>query len=40
MEQEEDFQEENDELYEYHRIEVDPKQSMLRIDKFLMERPR
>jgi len=35
---EEEFQEENDELYEYHRIEVDGGQSLLRIDKFLMDR--
>lgn len=25
-------------LYEHHRIEVDPKQTLLRIDKFLMDR--
>ncbi|WP_226389530.1 RluA family pseudouridine synthase [Penaeicola halotolerans] len=30
--------EENDELYEHHRIQVDKKQSMVRIDKFLMDR--
>lgn len=38
MSQEEVYQDENDELFEYHRIEVDPKQSLLRIDKFLMDR--
>jgi len=27
-----------DELYEHHRIVADPKQSLLRIDKFLMDR--
>ena len=30
--------EENDELFEHHRIVADPKQSLLRIDKFLMDR--
>ena len=30
--------EDNDELFEHHRIVVDPKQSLLRIDKFLMDR--
>ncbi len=30
--------EENDELFEHHRIVVDPKQQLLRIDKFLMDR--
>ncbi len=30
--------EENDELYEHHRIQVGKKQSMVRIDKFLMDR--
>ena len=29
---------ENDDLYEHHRIEVDPGQTLLRIDKFLMDR--
>lgn len=38
MSQEEVFQDENDELFEYHRIEVDGRQSLLRIDKFLMDR--
>ncbi|MEM7163658.1 MAG: RluA family pseudouridine synthase [Bacteroidota bacterium] len=33
---EEDFREE--ELFEYHRIVADPKQDLLRIDKFLMDR--
>ncbi len=31
-------EEENDELFEHHRIVVDPKQQLLRIDKFLMDR--
>jgi 23S rRNA pseudouridine1911/1915/1917 synthase len=31
-------EEENDELFEHYRIKVDPKQSPLRIDKFLMDR--
>ncbi|MEM1322059.1 MAG: RluA family pseudouridine synthase [Bacteroidota bacterium] len=31
-------QSENDELYEHHRIVVDPGQSPIRIDKFLMDR--
>jgi 23S rRNA pseudouridine1911/1915/1917 synthase len=30
--------EEDDELFEHHRIVADPKQSLLRIDKFLMDR--
>jgi 23S rRNA pseudouridine1911/1915/1917 synthase len=30
--------EENDELFEHHRIVVDKKQQLLRIDKFLMDR--
>jgi 23S rRNA pseudouridine1911/1915/1917 synthase len=30
--------EDSDELYEHHRIVVDAKQSLLRIDKFLMDR--
>ncbi|UII28079.1 RluA family pseudouridine synthase [Fulvivirga maritima] len=29
---------EDDELYEHHRIVADPKQQLLRIDKFLMDR--
>jgi len=29
---------ENDELYEHHRIEIDPNQAPLRVDKFLMTR--
>uniref|UniRef100_UPI004049019E RluA family pseudouridine synthase n=1 Tax=Fulvivirga sp. TaxID=1931237 RepID=UPI004049019E len=32
------YEEDNDELYEHHRIVADPKQSLLRIDKFLMDR--
>ncbi len=31
-------EEQEDELFEHHRIVVDPKQSLLRIDKFLMDR--
>src|SRR5690606_23615926 len=42
MDQEEGYNdandEMNDELFEYHRIAVDPGQSPLRIDKFLMDR--
>ena len=43
----EDFEEEpllddtdadSDELYEHHRIVIDKKQSLIRIDKFLMDR--
>lgn len=34
----EDTTEENDELYEHHRIVVDNGQSLLRIDRFLMDR--
>src|SRR6478609_7259934 len=30
--------EQDDELFEHHRIVADPKQSLLRIDKFLMDR--
>ena len=30
--------EENEELFEHHRIVADPKQTLLRIDKFLMDR--
>ncbi|MBW3544274.1 MAG: RNA pseudouridine synthase, partial [Bacteroidetes bacterium] len=29
---------EDDELYEHHRIVADPKQALLRLDKFLMDR--
>ncbi len=32
------YQEEDEELYEHHRIVVDPNQELLRIDKFLMDR--
>lgn len=32
------YGDENDELYEHHRIVADPKQSLLRIDKFLLDR--
>ncbi len=32
------YEEEDEELYEHHRIVVDPKQELLRIDKFLMDR--
>jgi 23S rRNA pseudouridine1911/1915/1917 synthase len=35
---EDQFQEESDELFEHHRIVVDPGQSLLRIDKFLSDR--
>lgn len=38
MNPEEALEEENDDLFEYHRIAVDGKQSLLRIDKFLMDR--
>lgn len=38
MEKEESFSEEEDGLYEHYRIEADPKQAPLRIDKFLMDR--
>lgn len=31
-------EEQEDELFEHHRIVVDPKQSLVRIDKFLMDR--
>lgn len=33
-----EFIEEDDELFEHHRIIADPKQQLLRIDKFLMDR--
>ena len=33
-----DYFEEDAELFEHHRIEIDPKQELLRIDKFLMDR--
>ncbi len=32
------IEEEDDELYEHHRIVADPRQSLVRIDKFLMDR--
>lgn len=32
------LEEENEELYEHHRIVADAKQSLLRLDKFLMDR--
>lgn len=32
------IEEENEELYEHHRIVADAKQSLLRLDKFLMDR--
>jgi 23S rRNA pseudouridine1911/1915/1917 synthase len=32
------IEEQDDELFEHHRIVADPKQSLLRIDKFLMDR--
>lgn len=35
---EEGFNEEQDELFEHHRIVCDPGQELLRIDKFLMDR--
>lgn len=35
---EEDFSEDNDDLFEHHKIVADPKQSLIRIDKFLMDR--
>lgn len=35
---EETLLEDNDELFEHHRIVADPKQALLRIDKFLMDR--
>lgn len=34
----EEYYEHEEELYEHHRIVADPKQSSLRIDKFLMDR--
>lgn len=33
-----EYTEESEELFEHHRIEVDPRQELLRIDKFLMDR--
>lgn len=36
--QEPEYDQEDDELFEHHRIEVDKKQQLLRIDKFLMDR--
>ena len=35
---EEDVEEVDDELFEHHRIVADAGQSLLRIDKFLMDR--
>ena len=35
---EENYLEENDDLFEHHRIVADPKQALLRVDKFLMDR--
>jgi 23S rRNA pseudouridine1911/1915/1917 synthase len=32
------FDDQDDELFEHHRIVADPKQSLVRIDKFLMDR--
>ena len=36
--QEENIEEENDELFEHYRIVADRKQSLIRIDKFLMDK--
>jgi 23S rRNA pseudouridine1911/1915/1917 synthase len=36
--QPDNFEEENDELFEHYRIVADPGQALLRIDKFLMDR--
>ncbi|TRX58713.1 RluA family pseudouridine synthase [Fulvivirga sp. M361] len=33
-----DFEEEDDSLYEHHQIIADPNQTLIRIDKFLMDR--
>lgn len=33
-----DTEEQDDDLYEHHRIIADPKQALLRVDKFLMDR--
>lgn len=33
-----DLEEQDDELFEHHRIVADPRQSLVRIDKFLMDR--
>lgn len=38
MYEEEKFDQESDELFEHHRIKVDPGQQAVRIDKFLFER--
>lgn len=38
MEQNEPFGEDPDERFEHHRVEVDPGQMLLRIDKFLVDR--
>ncbi|MEL6560424.1 MAG: RluA family pseudouridine synthase [Bacteroidota bacterium] len=34
----EEYNQEEDELFEHHRIVADPKQTLLRVDKFLMDR--
>jgi len=36
--QEEDIQEENDDLFEHHRVVADKGQGLMRIDKFLFDR--
>jgi 23S rRNA pseudouridine1911/1915/1917 synthase len=38
MDRNEKFEPENDELFEHHRIQVDPGQQAMRIDKFLFDR--
>jgi len=38
MYEEDTYDQESDELFEHHRIEVDPGQQALRLDKFLFER--
>jgi len=38
MDSNENFEPENDELFEHHRIQVDPGQQAIRIDKFLFDR--
>ncbi len=38
MQEEEKFDQESDELFEHHRISVDPGQQALRVDKFLFDR--
>lgn len=32
------YEEQDDELFEHHRLKADPKQELLRLDKFLMDR--